>query len=327
MLARGADPSFAREFVASLRMFGGVPTPLLVSNYGTSELPQACCRLCAVEGGTYALRRGARALVSSAATGRCVGVVTTRGEFVRARRAVFLSAALYPPSHFSTPLITALVGTGEFPKSWFWLGVSESPYLPRKSDVCDAERETELDALRKRLFAVIPPGSVSGLNEAVYVRQLAEATRNGDNLIYVLHVEAVSQSDVHHALRYLGIFDGCESSKNASVSASSESEAAVELRGSHCGGSSETEIDFNSDIAQKRDMDFQWDATLLYSVDATASTTQIHCAKAGLHFVYRGAERVDRMINAGNAIAEARQLFSTVFPESSRADRSFWTGL
>merc|ERR1719233_1942464 len=44
-----------RKFLSSLGRFG--PTPFLWSMYGTGELPQAFCRLCAVFGGIYYLRR------------------------------------------------------------------------------------------------------------------------------------------------------------------------------------------------------------------------------------------------------------------------------
>merc|ERR1719394_1195398 len=50
-----------RKFLASLGRFG--PTPFLWSMYGTGELPQAFCRLCAVFGGIYYLGRTVEGIV------------------------------------------------------------------------------------------------------------------------------------------------------------------------------------------------------------------------------------------------------------------------
>merc|ERR1719357_818743 len=50
-----------QKFLASLGRFG--PTPFLWSMYGTGELPQAFCRLCAVFGGIYYLGRTVEGIV------------------------------------------------------------------------------------------------------------------------------------------------------------------------------------------------------------------------------------------------------------------------
>jgi len=52
-----------RRFLSSLGRFG--PTPFLWSMYGTGELPQAFCRLCAVYGGVYYLGRSLNGVVIS----------------------------------------------------------------------------------------------------------------------------------------------------------------------------------------------------------------------------------------------------------------------
>jgi len=61
-----------RKFLSSLGRFG--PTPFLWSMYGTGELPQAFCRLCAVFGGIYYLGRTLDGLVVG--QGRARAVVT-----------------------------------------------------------------------------------------------------------------------------------------------------------------------------------------------------------------------------------------------------------
>jgi len=61
-----------RKFLSSLGRFG--PTPFLWSMYGTGELPQAFCRLCAVFGGIYYLGRSLEGVVVK--QGRAEAVVT-----------------------------------------------------------------------------------------------------------------------------------------------------------------------------------------------------------------------------------------------------------
>jgi len=61
-----------RKFLSSLGRFG--PTPFLWSMYGTGELPQAFCRLCAVFGGIYYLGRSLEGVVVR--QGRAEAVVT-----------------------------------------------------------------------------------------------------------------------------------------------------------------------------------------------------------------------------------------------------------
>merc|ERR1719348_832351 len=61
-----------RKFLSSLGRFG--PTPFLWSMYGTGELPQAFCRLCAVFGGIYYLGRSLEGVVVR--EGKASAVVT-----------------------------------------------------------------------------------------------------------------------------------------------------------------------------------------------------------------------------------------------------------
>lgn len=61
-----------KKFLSSLGRFGN--TPFLWSMYGSGELPQAFCRLCAVFGGTYYLGRSVEGIIVK--EDRCVGLVT-----------------------------------------------------------------------------------------------------------------------------------------------------------------------------------------------------------------------------------------------------------
>lgn len=80
-----------RKFLSSLGRFG--PTPFLWSMYGTGELPQAFCRLCAVFGGVYYLGRTLDSVIVK--DGSAVGVVT-EGKRIQCNKLV-LPASLMPP--------------------------------------------------------------------------------------------------------------------------------------------------------------------------------------------------------------------------------------
>merc|ERR1719341_2278290 len=62
--------SAVKKFLSSLGRFG--PTPFLWSMYGTGELPQAFCRLCAVFGGIYYLGRSLEGVVVKDGKARAV---------------------------------------------------------------------------------------------------------------------------------------------------------------------------------------------------------------------------------------------------------------
>jgi len=80
-----------KKFLSSLGRFG--PTPFLWSMYGTGELPQAFCRLCAVFGGVYYLGRSLEGLVVK--EGKAQAVVT-EGKRIQCDQVV-LPSALVPP--------------------------------------------------------------------------------------------------------------------------------------------------------------------------------------------------------------------------------------
>jgi len=91
MVASGASTEdglkATAHFLTSVGRFGG--TPFLWSMYGSGELPQAFCRLCAVFGGVYFLGRALDGLVVDA-RGR-VAAVITQGERVECGKLVLPS--------------------------------------------------------------------------------------------------------------------------------------------------------------------------------------------------------------------------------------------
>ena len=63
-----------QRFLQSLGRYGN--TPFIWPLYGAGELPQAFCRMCAVFGGLYCLRRGASTIIVSEADGTCTGIIS-----------------------------------------------------------------------------------------------------------------------------------------------------------------------------------------------------------------------------------------------------------
>lgn len=63
-----------QSFLQSLGRYGN--TPFIWPLYGAGELPQAFCRMCAVFGGLYCLRRGASTITVSEADCKCTGIIS-----------------------------------------------------------------------------------------------------------------------------------------------------------------------------------------------------------------------------------------------------------
>ncbi|GAQ88243.1 rab GDP dissociation inhibito [Klebsormidium nitens] len=75
-------------YLHSVGRFGPGVGAFLYPLYGSGELPQAFCRIAAVKGALYVLRRGVRALLLDKASRRLRGVVTTTGQSLRTSKLV-----------------------------------------------------------------------------------------------------------------------------------------------------------------------------------------------------------------------------------------------
>lgn len=69
-----------RSFLQSLGRYGN--TPFIWPLYGVGELPQAFCRMCAVFGGLYCLRKSAASVSVDTSSNRCTGI-TSDGKFLK----------------------------------------------------------------------------------------------------------------------------------------------------------------------------------------------------------------------------------------------------
>lgn len=86
-----------QKFLESLGRYGN--SPFLASLYGSGELPQCFCRLCAVYGGIYHLQRGPGALLVNE-DGACIGIVSNGRRFNC--RWVVMGASYAPPEMVSS---------------------------------------------------------------------------------------------------------------------------------------------------------------------------------------------------------------------------------
>ncbi|XP_052274628.1 rab proteins geranylgeranyltransferase component A-like isoform X4 [Dreissena polymorpha] len=84
-----------KKFLKSLGRYGN--TPFLWSLYGSGEMPQSFCRMCAVFGGVYCLRTTASAITVDE-TNRCTGIVTTEGKKIKCKWLIMSSS--YAPDQF-----------------------------------------------------------------------------------------------------------------------------------------------------------------------------------------------------------------------------------
>lgn len=82
-----------QKFLESLGRYGN--SPFLASLYGSGELPQCFCRLCAVYGGIYHLQRGPSAILRNE-QGACIGIVSNGRRFNC--RWVVMGANYAPPA-------------------------------------------------------------------------------------------------------------------------------------------------------------------------------------------------------------------------------------
>ncbi len=108
MVADDADTASGlaatHKFLTSLGRFGN--TPFLWSMYGSGEMPQAFCRLCAVFGGTYYLGRTLDGLVINESDAS-VAAVITNGERIDCKHLV-MPAHLCPPELASLEVETTV---------------------------------------------------------------------------------------------------------------------------------------------------------------------------------------------------------------------------
>ncbi|KAJ1365466.1 hypothetical protein KIN20_025780 [Parelaphostrongylus tenuis] len=132
------------RFVDSVGRFG--PSPFLTSLYGSGEIPQCFCRLCAVFGGLYCLGRPVEALIQK--DGRVVGVIAD-GHRINCSHLIMSSE--YVPSNVASQ--------GE--EKW----VDRAVYVTNKSIWTEEKEHVTL----LNLFQLDPPSALRLIEEGFEV--------------------------------------------------------------------------------------------------------------------------------------------------------------
>lgn len=123
--------------------------------YGAGELPQAFCRIAAVKGALYVLRRGVRALLLDKASRRLRGVVTSTGQSIRTSKLVAGPGLL--DSLPSSETRTESTETRPSELSNGTATPSEERYIARCVCITDAP----LLPSQSNVLVTFPPGSLS----------------------------------------------------------------------------------------------------------------------------------------------------------------------
>ena len=167
-MATSATPALdglkaTQNFLKSLGRYGN--TPFIWPLYGAGEMPQAFCRMCAVFGGLYCLRRSASALTVCTDTNRCTGIFSD-GQQLRAKWIV-MEYSYVPANH----------------KASLSKSVSRAVFITNKSlKSCDEEYITLL---------TVPPQSEKG--PIVRVIELGPSTMACPQGLFVVHFVSEGQ--------------------------------------------------------------------------------------------------------------------------------------
>ncbi|KAK3606341.1 hypothetical protein CHS0354_041976 [Potamilus streckersoni] len=148
-----------KKFLQSLGRYGN--TAFLWSLYGSGELPQSFCRMCAVFGGVYCLNFTASQIILNK-EGRCQGIITTAGQRIDCKWLVMESS--YSPEEFISPTYPRSISRA--------ILLTDKPLLPT-----DTQELSMLclpcidDPYRPVHVLELPPGSMAA-PQGIYVFHL-----------------------------------------------------------------------------------------------------------------------------------------------------------
>ncbi|KAK9838555.1 hypothetical protein WJX81_007100 [Elliptochloris bilobata] len=164
-------------YLESAGRYGAGTGALLAPMFGAGELPQAFCRVAAVAGALYVLRRPLAAALLRG--GRCVGVRTRDGQVLTC--------------------MAMACNTGTLPAAW---GGPASPSLARGVCILDGP----LQDGESQVTVVIPPRALGGANAAaVRALQVGAATSACPPGRYLLYLSTLSSgASAAHDLRPAG---------------------------------------------------------------------------------------------------------------------------
>ncbi|KAK7865799.1 hypothetical protein R5R35_001264 [Gryllus longicercus] len=161
-----------QRFLNSLGRYGN--TPFLWPMYGSGEIPQCFCRLCAVFGGLYHLKRAADAIIIDANGEKCIGIMSGQQHLETAN--LVMGVGYAPPDFVKT------APSGGLSRGIF---VTDRSILPS-----DKESLTLLQ---------FPP--LDGAREPVTVIEVGHTTNACPKGLYVVHMTCKQQTTAHEDLK------------------------------------------------------------------------------------------------------------------------------
>ncbi|KAL0273377.1 UNVERIFIED_CONTAM: hypothetical protein PYX00_006058 [Menopon gallinae] len=221
----------SKSFLESLGRYGN--TPFIFPMYGSGELPQCFCRLCAVFGGVYYLKRGVEGVIKEGS--RCVGVVSDNKR-LNASHFVFSS------NHVSS----------ELKQKKSTIRISRGIFITDRSIL-----QSEKEPLTLLLFPPVPEVS----EKSVTVIELGPGTSTCPGKVFVVHMTTVATrdaaADLSHVIDALFDRESTDSEKPKilwSVTWNATEDVSIESKLDNvkiCSGPT-TELDFNFSIDEAR---------------------------------------------------------------------------
>jgi RAB protein geranylgeranyltransferase component A len=175
-------------FLTSLGKYG--ETAFLYPMYGSAEIIQSFCRMCAVWGGTYMLRQGVSKVIVNTSSNKALGIIDSCGK---------------------TFLCENLICNG----SDFNFDLSSSHILCTRISLCSEDKAFFKTCSRG--FGVIPPNSLKFKNlQPIHITQLDSTTHacpEGSCVLYISTIlsksddTALIMEDLVHILKKCNSFD------------------------------------------------------------------------------------------------------------------------
>ncbi|XP_053402003.1 rab proteins geranylgeranyltransferase component A 2-like isoform X2 [Mercenaria mercenaria] len=167
-----------KKFLRSLGRYGN--TAFLWSLYGSGELPQSFCRMCAVFGGVYCLRMSASSMVMDAEN-RCSAVITTEGQKIKCKWLIMEGS--YAPASFIDKENNRTISRGIIMTEKPLLTTGQQEQLSLMNLPCPDDGDRPISILE------LPPSSMAA-PLGVYIYHLTRKGKDGvlpkDDLSYAV---------------------------------------------------------------------------------------------------------------------------------------------
>ncbi|XP_039300755.1 rab proteins geranylgeranyltransferase component A 2-like, partial [Nilaparvata lugens] len=277
-----------QRFLNSLGRYGN--TPFLWPMYGSGELPQCFCRLCAVFGGVYYLKRATHGVIVAASDGgKCTGIVSSQQRLSTQHLVMGLTSA---PKQFLKAAPTQ--------------GLSRGIFLIDRS-ILPAEKET-LTLLQ------FPP--CEGSPEPITVVEVGPSTNACPQGLFVVHMTCKQQKsaeeDLAVAVSKLFHLEYCDGTVDR---IDTDTQATQTAKTEPCEGSEEA--DGASQDTARHKPQLLW--SLYFNCPETNSCQLSADVPANVHLCCSGP---DLDLDFEYAVKQAKEIFTKMYPDSEFLPRA-----